>query len=306
MRDGAWMVLVAALLWGTSFPAVEFGLGQGLQPLGFLLLRFTLASSVLVAACLATGRLRLGLLRDPWIWWLCLVNATGYVAQFAGQSLTTASKASLLVNVNVLFTAILAGFFLRERVGRNVWAACGVGIAGLLLLTTNGDPTVLARRGGEFEGDVLTFLTGASWTFYILIAKAYMTRNPGLDILAFTTATLVVTLPFLLASVWLFEGFSAPSTPAGWGTVAYLGLLPTVVAHLLWQQGLQRVSASASALLLLFEVVVAVAISVPLLGERLGALSAVGAILILGAIALASRPGPPFDAGGRAAPGPGI
>lgn len=294
MRGGTWMVLVAAFLWGTSFPAVEIGLEAGLRPLGFLLLRFLLASAVLVAVCLATGRLQVRLLRDPWIWWLCLVNATGYVAQFAGQSLTTASKASLLVNVNVLFTAILAGVFLRERVGRNVWAACGVGLAGLVLLTTNGDLAVLGEGHGEFAGDVLTFLTGVSWTFYILIAKAYMTRNPGLDILAFTTATLVATLPFLLASAWIFEGFTAPSTAAGWGSVVYLGLLPTVVAHVLWQQGLQRVSASASSLLLLFEVVVAVAISVPLLGERLGMLSALGAVLILGAIALASHPAPPL------------
>lgn len=283
------MVLAAALLWGTSFPMVEIGLKAGLAPIGFVLLRFLIAAAVLTAICLAMGRFRAELLRDKWIWWLCLVNATGYVAQFAGQASTTASKAALLVNINVLFTALLAGVFLGERVGRGVWAACGIGVLGLFLLTTNGDPRVVLGPSTELRGDVLTFMTGVSWTFYILIAKAYMTRNPGLDILAFTTATFLVSLPFLAGAALLVEGWSAPHGGPAWFAILYLALLPTIVAHLLWQGGLQRVTANSSALLLLLEVVVAVAISVPLLGERMGTVSAVGALLILVAILIAGH-----------------
>jgi drug/metabolite transporter (DMT)-like permease len=62
----------------------------------------------------------------------------------------------------------------------------------------------------------------------------------------------------------------------------------TSVATLLWAMGLEGVSATASATIMLVEVITALAIAAALLGETMGAAAISGAALILAAIYLVS------------------
>lgn len=282
------MVLGAALLWGTSFPMVEVGLAGGLRPYAFLYYRYVVATLALLAIAIATRRVRFDLFREPRLLLLGVLNLTGYVTQFVGQDLTTASKASLLVNVNVLLTALLAVWLLRERLGRGLLVGCGLGLVGLFLLTTGGDLSALRWSNKEVLGDALAFVTGVCWTIYILVAKRFLDRNEA-HAISFTLVIFVVTTVLLLPITLFTDGLAYTGRPSAGLAIVYLGLFASVGAFLLWQQGLQETPASVSSILLLFEVVVALAISIPLLGEDLRGWSAVGAALILTSIYLASR-----------------
>ena len=88
-----------------------------------------------------------------------------------------------------------------------------------------------------------------------------------------------------------FTGADFSVEQNGWLAAVYLGVLCTSAAILLWAMGLEGVSATASATIMLIEVVTALAISFWLLGETLSEAAIVGAVCVLAAIYLvASRP----------------
>jgi DME family drug/metabolite transporter len=71
--------------------------------------------------------------------------------------------------------------------------------------------------------------------------------------------------------------------------VAYLVLGPMVVAYLAFSRALQKVRSSTVATLALLEPVVATALAVLFVGERLGPLALVGGVAVLLSLALVSR-----------------
>lgn len=71
---------------------------------------------------------------------------------------------------------------------------------------------------------------------------------------------------------------------AGWGTLAYLGLVPTALAYALFFFGMRTVTATASGVLVLLEPAGAAVLAALLLGERYGALGLVGGGLLLVAV----------------------
>jgi DME family drug/metabolite transporter len=72
----------------------------------------------------------------------------------------------------------------------------------------------------------------------------------------------------------------------GWLAVIYLGVMCTSVAILFWAMGLEGVSATSSATIMLIEIVTALALSISFLDETLRPVAAVGAALVLAAIYL--------------------
>jgi DME family drug/metabolite transporter len=287
MRRATLLVLGAAFLWGTTFPATTWGLTSGgWAPVSFLLYRYAIGTAAMLAIALARRSLHGSYFADWRLWALGTVNALGYVLQYAGQSITTASKTSLLVNVNVLLTALLAAWLLHERIQRGVWFGLALGTIGVALLTTGGVFTVLSD---QFWGDALAFGTGISWTILILGYKAYMNRHPqadpvGMNIVVFAVTLLCFLVAALVRGEWMY-----PANAGGTLLVVYLGVLPTTVAFLMWQEGLRALSAAVSSILLLFETIVALVLSILVLSERLTGWSAAGALLIMAAMYLASR-----------------
>ena len=75
-------------------------------------------------------------------------------------------------------------------------------------------------------------------------------------------------------------------TANGLVLAAYLGVVTTTVAYILFAKGLQRIGASETATLTLAEPVTAMALGFAVLGERPGAAAVAGAALVLAGLAL--------------------
>jgi drug/metabolite transporter (DMT)-like permease len=290
MRRGTALVLFSAFLWGTTFPATRYGLEQGnLEPYAFIYFRFAIATIALLAFALPARRVDWAMFGDWKLVGLGLLNALGYLLQYLAQDRTSASKTSLLVNVNVLITALLAYYVLRERIAASTGFGAVLGIVGVVMLTSNGDLSSLRFSNTQFVGDLMAFGTGVCWTVYILTMKQYLTKRPDTDVIAVTTVVFVTTL-FVLFPVALFtDGLTYEGNWQGVAALGYLSVFPTVVALWAYQVGLKSTSAAVSSIMLLFETVVAVTISVLFLEENLSGWTAAGAALILVATYLASR-----------------
>ena len=91
---------------------------------------------------------------------------------------------------------------------------------------------------------------------------------------------MVVYLPWAIV-----DGSGVPSTFTAWGLVLALATLPTVIAFRAFLAGLAHIGPARAAVLSSLEVVVTMALSLSLLGERLPLQQWAGAVLILGAVA---------------------
>ncbi|HSI59958.1 MAG TPA: EamA family transporter, partial [Ideonella sp.] len=83
-----------------------------------------------------------------------------------------------------------------------------------------------------------------------------------------------------LPAAWALAGVFS-TTPAGWSIVAYLGVVTTGVAYLLFSSALQRISGATGVALALAEPVTAFALAVAVVGEQPSAGAFAGLALVL-------------------------
>jgi drug/metabolite transporter (DMT)-like permease len=81
-------------------------------------------------------------------------------------------------------------------------------------------------------------------------------------------------------------GLDVPATAVAWGAIVALAVVSTVIALRAFLAGLARIGPARASVLSSLEVLVTMALAFAFLGERLDARQALGAALILGAVAL--------------------
>ncbi len=275
---------LTAVLWGTSFPVVSVGIKGGLDPRTFVFLRFAVAAPVMLAVASYFRRDVIVLLKSRAVWVVGLFNAVGFLCQFLGQQYTSASVAALLVNLSVVLAAAGGAVFLKERLGALKVAGVLLAVLGTVLITTNGDLSVVASS--QALGDGYYLIAAVSWAGYIVYAKK-KTDEDKWDPLAVAACIVTVTAVAVLPAA-LVAGFSAPLSAGSLEAIGYTGVFNTIVPFILYQAGLRHLSAGTSAVVLMLEILVAVLISVAFLGETLTSLAWVGAAAVLGSILLVS------------------
>jgi len=292
---GIILVSIAALLWGTSFVVVRWGLEQNIDPIIFVALRFVLATLIfLPIAAVKVSNLK-ALLFNKNILLLGTFNATAFAFQFVGQRYTSAGKASLFVNFYVLIVPLLAPFFLEEKLSFNVIISAVLGFFGAFLVSTNLDLTQISFDKGTIKGDLISLSSGMSWVFYIILSKRYLERNKGKSGIAIFFGTIVWTTIILLIavpvnifikrmSISFIDQFSWKSIVA----IVYLAVICTALAFAIYMEGLKHAEAGESSIFMLLEVVVAFILEWIIFGTIPELWSSIGVILIIIAVLMLS------------------
>ena len=291
--------LGAGLLWGSSFAVIKIGL-RSIDPYWFAFLRFAVASLIALTYIAAAGKGRelASLLRRPVVIWLGVTNAVGFIFQFKGQTLTTAGNAALLINSCTIYVAIVSRFVFRERFGFPKILAVVLGMAGVVLVTTGGR---LGFAGGPgLAGDLLILVAAFTWTFFIILDKRIVGAG-DVDVRSLTAAMVIVTALAALPAAVLLAPREFPNASPEWWAIPYTAIFCTILPFFLWTWGLKHITATASSVIMLTEVVFALALSFLLIGERLSLGGLIGSALIVSSVVLASR-----DAHEEAAAGPDV
>ena len=213
---------------------------------------------------------------------LGLAMAAYQVCYFRAVTLVGVAAAALLAICSApLLIAVLAAVVLGERLTALVRLSLGMAVAGTALLVVG--PRGLDQVTGHFGlGALLALGAGVSYAVYAVAAKGLLARVTPLAVAAITFALAAV----FLAPALLGEEAPGRALAAGWPLFLYLGVGPTAVAYALFTAGLTRVPATAAGIVSLLEPLTATTLGLVVFGERLGAVGAAGALLLLAALAL--------------------
>lgn len=274
------------VLWGVSFPVSRVAIRE-IPPLALATGRFALAAAVLWPAVRHRG-LRLARADVPAVFALGLLGVTLYFAlENYGLMYTTASRASLIVAAVPLGSALVEA--VRRRRAPRPLALAGMlaAVAGVFVIVKPDGSAAHALLG-----DLLMLGAMAAWVAYTFLARDLMARTPALLVTAATMAAGAVTLLPLAAVEAFFVPLRAPSAGA-WAALAYLGLLCSAAAYLLWNLALPALGVSVSNNLLNGIPLVSVVTGVLALGEPFTGAMALGGALILAGVVVVERTSDP-------------
>jgi drug/metabolite transporter (DMT)-like permease len=263
-----------AAVWGLTFVMVQDAI-ERLPPFAFLAYRF-IPAALIVAVVFWRPLRRL----PPEGWRAALVMGVfltaGYVAQTLGLEHTTASNAGFITGLFVVLTPLFGALLFGLRPARAAWLAAGVSAVGLLLLS---------GTSGNFElsGDGVVFLCACAFALHILVTARAVER---FDVGALVAVQLGVCGLFCLVAAAFGGDLEAPRGATVWSALIVTSLIASALGFLVQSYAQQHASPTRTALILAAEPAFAGLFGYLLQDERLSALAWMGAILILGAIAL--------------------
>jgi probable blue pigment (indigoidine) exporter len=265
------LAAIGPMTWGTTY-AVTTELLPADRPLLAGLLR-----------ALPAGLLLLAIARElPHGRWIARAFVLGtlniglfFALLFLAAERLPGGIAATVGAMQPLLVATLAWPLLREAPGRVRVVAAIVGAAGVALLVLRSDATL------DTVGLLAALGATLCMTLGTLLTKRWG-RPAGL--LSFTAWQLLAGAVILLPATLAIEGVPATLTTNNVAGFAYLTLVGTALAYVLWFWGIGRMPAAAAALLPLLSPVVALVIGLAVSGESLTAAQAAGALLVLGAV----------------------
>lgn len=262
---------IAPIAWGSGYYVTQtylppdrplFGAAVRALPFGLLLLA-----------------LRPRLLRGAW-WWrtaaLGVLNFSAFfVLIFIAAYRLPSGVAATLTATSPLAVMLLARILAGERARTASVVAAVVGVVGV---------GVLVLRGGVSLDPlgVLASLTAvACSSLGFVLIKIW---RPPVDLLPFTAWQLIFGGLVLVPIALIVEGPPPALDGRALGGFAYLGLLGTVVAYVVWFRGLRTVPAAAVSLIGLLNPVAGAVVGATLGHETFTAVQLVGMALVLGGV----------------------
>jgi drug/metabolite transporter (DMT)-like permease len=281
-KEAILLTIIASSLWGTSFPVIKIGL-QFMDPYTFVFLRFFFAALILLFIGLSSKKLAFKF-NKRLVLFLGCINGIAYLLQYIGMSFTSASKSSLLVNLTVVWVALLSPLLMKERINKKQISGVVLSLLGIIFVTTNLD--FQSFENGTIVGDLIVLASGIIWAIFIIYNKPLINQSKNLMIplawlVFFTIIPLIPIIPFS-AKNFLILPLEA------WIVVLYTAIFCWIIPYYTWSKGLKKISPVTSSVILLNEILVSVIISTVFLDELLTVITGVGAVLILIAILLVS------------------
>ena len=250
----------------------------------FVFLRFLVASLTMLAVLLITRNFNFNFSKKRLILFLGVTNGVAYLLEYVGMVVTPASESSLFINLSAVWVALLSPIVLKEQLGTKKAVGVMVSLLGVVLMTTKLDFSSLAQSA--IMGDLLVIGSGILWAVFMVYNKPMVKDNKNL-LQSMTWLLLFTLLPLLPTAPFSAQAFVSLPWEA-WLVILFTAILCWVVPYYLWLKGLKHLSPVTSAVVLLTEILVAVAISTIFLGEVLTIISGLGAIFIVIAILLVS------------------
>ncbi|WP_424552545.1 DMT family transporter [Shinella sp.] len=196
--------------------------------------------------------------------------------------MTSVANATLLANLAPVFVTLGSWLIFRTRITPIFLTGLALALAGVIVL--KGGPAAIG--GGQLAGDATAIVAAIFYAGYMLSLGHVRSRFSTLRIMVWTTFSAAVCM---LPLAFFFEGDMIPVTLFGWAMVLGLAFISHVGGQGLVTYALAYLPTAFSSLTLLLQPVVAAILAWVLLGEPVGAMQAVGGLIVLAGILVARR-----------------
>lgn len=264
-------LLYASAIWGSTFFLVKASLDT-VDPAVLVGYRFLIAAGLMALYLVFTDQ---PLFKDfgPGLK-IGLVLAALYVPQTIGLELTSAANSGFITGLFVAFSPFLMVLILKEKPRPRQWAAVGVSLVGLWLLT-GGLEAVNA-------GDMITLVAAFMYALHIILADRYISGALDPYRLSFQQFFVVGCAALLFAVV---SGRPlGVSEVSGVYTIVFLAVFPTLSAFVIQFKAQEIASPVRVSLIFTLEPVFAGVFAWTLGGEEFIPVRAFGGLLIFLAI----------------------
>ena len=208
------------------------------------------------------------------------------VLMLNGLSLTSAIEAGIITSTLPACTAALSVFLLKEHFTRNIGLGILMAVFGTVLINVTSISTIDLP---SLACNLLILGAICCESLFIILGKSLSLRVSALTVATMVSCFgVVLFFPFAIAESRSFAFKEV--TFAEWGLVVYFGIIVTVLAFILMQQGLARISATSAGILTSFLPISSIVLSSLFLGEKISFFQCGGFVFILGALYLLSKP----------------
>jgi len=279
------MVAAFCLLWSSAYAVAKLGMAD-CPPLLLLMARFMLAGVIMLGAAAATGvSLRMSR-RD-----LLLFAALGVANQAAylgigwvGLKTISAGLSALVISANPVLTAVLAAAFLGERMTWRKALGLVLGVGGVAFV-------VQSRIAGgleQGEGIVFTLLGLVSLVIGTILFKRFAPSGGlwvGNGVQSLAAGFAILPFAFTFESL----GDVVPTWRLA-AAIAFLVLLVSVFAYLIWFKLLEHSGATAASSYHFLMPPLGMLFGWWLLGEHVSVVDLAGIVPVALGIYLVTRP----------------
>lgn len=202
-----------------------------------------------------------------------------------GLSRTTASHSAILIALLPIHVLVLSAIAGQERITVAKVAGVAIAFAGVVAVASEKG---LSGAGGTLTGDLLTLCGGLAFAGYTVAGRPVLRELGALRTTAssFLCGGVAILVPGLPAA-WR-QNWSAVSATSLVG-LAYILLIATVAAYLLYYYAVDRLDPSKVAVYMYLQPLIAAGVAFAVRGEPLSGQFLAGGALILAGVVTAER-----------------
>jgi drug/metabolite transporter (DMT)-like permease len=285
---GSIILLITAVIWGTSFVAQSMGMDH-IEPFTFNALR-TLTGGLVLIPVLFDFRLfskrspeeapKKAPLKTTILGGICCGFVLFIASSFqqAGIVTTTAGKSGFVTALYLIIVPIIA-LILGQKQKKKIWFCVVLAIAGFFLLCIKPEDFSVS------QGDLLTLACAFFFAVHIMVIDRFNSKNVDGPLMAciqfFTAGTLMLIMMFL---------FEKPQLHLIWNarySILYAGVMSCSIAYTLQIIGQRYTAPALATLIMSLESVFAVLSGCIILGESLSLREISGCVMVFAAVLIA-------------------
>jgi drug/metabolite transporter (DMT)-like permease len=224
----------------------------------------------------------------PMLLYLGLFGVTlNQIFFIVGLSRTSVVHSSLIIAMTPIFVLVIAAIIRQERItvrkaAGMLIAVIGVGMLNALPASTapGASPTLL--------GDLYVFLAGVTFAMFTVLSKTVSLRHSAITVNTFAYVGGALALAPVV--IWQGQSFSYRLVSlAGWSSLLYMAVFPSVICYLIYYYALSHISASRVSAFSYLQPVVATLLAALTLGERVTLPLVAGGAVIFSGVYLTER-----------------
>ena len=279
IASGDLFLIGAVLAWGINFPIAKYAL-EFMDPVTFSATRYLVASLILFGIlfirnmAIAISFKEMGMLII-----IGLLSVALFQGGWAyGLSLTSASKASVLITTSPIFGALIS-VAMGTRPGIKAWLGIFLSFLGVVVVINN-SLTEITFTAGSIVGDMLIVGASMMWAIYTFASGPLVAQRGPLFVTAWATLfgsilLLVIGFPSMAAQDW------ASISILGWMSWASTAIFGAGLAFVWYCAGIARLGVTKGMVYSFFIPVIAILSSVILLDEVISSIQIFGAVIVL-------------------------